>query len=95
MAEMERSVRSRQCLGSRRFATAAEMDAAVRAWAAARNPAKAGARWQFTTADARVKLRALYPLPEPRALPDIDRETDHYAVLGLGPSIVPRTNCHW
>ncbi len=67
IAEMELSVLSRQCLGARRFATKAEMEGELDAWTAARNVAKAGTRWQFTTADARVKLRALYPIP------DIDR----------------------
>jgi hypothetical protein len=67
MAEIELSVLSRQCLGSRRFETRAEMEVALTAWARARNAAKAGTRWRFTTADARIKLKALYPLP------DIDR----------------------
>src|SRR5262245_57360225 len=67
VAEMELSVLSRQCLGKRRFETKAEMASALAAWAATRNAAKAGTRWQFTTADARVKLKALYPIP------DIDR----------------------
>lgn len=73
MAEAELGVLSRQCLGTRRFETAEGMDAAVRAWVAARNAARAGTRWRFTTADARVKLRALYPLPEPLTVPDTDR----------------------
>jgi DDE superfamily endonuclease len=64
IAEMERSVLSRQCLGERRFATKAEMERELAAWAASRNAAKAGTRWQFTTADARIKLRALYPIPD-------------------------------
>lgn len=64
MAEMELSVMSRQCLGSHRFETKAEMEAALTAWSEARNAAKAGARWQFTTADARIKLRRLYPAIE-------------------------------
>ncbi|HET6574148.1 MAG TPA: IS630 family transposase [Fimbriiglobus sp.] len=64
VAEMELSVLSRQCLGKRRFETKAEMEAALTAWAAARNTTKAGTRWQFTTADARVKLKALYPIPD-------------------------------
>jgi hypothetical protein len=64
VAEMELSVVSRQCLGARRFETRAEMAAALDRWAAARNATKAGTRWQFTTADARVKLRALYPVPD-------------------------------
>jgi len=61
MAEMELSVLSRQCLGSRRFGTAAAMDAAIGAWAAERNKRGCGATWQFTTADARIKLQSLYP----------------------------------
>jgi hypothetical protein len=64
IAEMELSVLSRQCLGKRRFATKGEMGRELAAWAAMRNAAKAGTRWQFTTADARVKLRALYPIPD-------------------------------
>ena len=64
IAEMELSVLSRQCLGSRRFATKAAMAGQIDAWADTRNAAKAGTRWQFTTADARVKLRALYPIPD-------------------------------
>lgn len=67
IAEVELSVVSRPCLGKRRFETKAEMTSALDAWAATRNAARAGTRWQFTTADARVKLKALYPQP------DIDR----------------------
>ena len=40
------------------------MERELAAWEAMRNTAKAGTRWQFTTADARVKLRALYPIPD-------------------------------
>jgi hypothetical protein len=64
VAEMELSVLSRQCLGQRRFKTKAEMESQLQAWSAARNKAKAGTRWQFTTADARRKLKALYPIPD-------------------------------
>jgi hypothetical protein len=64
MAEMELSVLSRQCLGQRRFETKGEMETAVESWAKARNAKKAGTRWRFTTADARLKLHALYPLPD-------------------------------
>lgn len=67
VAEMELSVMSRQSLGQRRFETKPEMEHALNAWSAARNLTKAGTRWQFTTADARVKLKGLYPIP------DIDR----------------------
>ncbi len=73
MAAMERGVPSRPYPGSRRLETKAGMGAALTAWAMFRNAAKAGTRWRFTTADARVKLRALSPLPELRTIPDTDR----------------------
>jgi hypothetical protein len=63
MAEMELSILSRQCL-NQRFAGAAELDAAVQAWETRRNRAKNGANWRFTTHDARIKLKALYPLTD-------------------------------
>jgi len=61
MAEMELSVLSRQCLANRRFATAEELDTAVRAWEVDRNRRHCGTDWRFSTADARVKLKSLYP----------------------------------
>ena len=64
MAEMELSVLSRQCLGARRFATSTELDAAVAAWESDRNVRRCGTDWRFTTADARVKLKSLYPKPD-------------------------------
>ncbi len=60
MAEIELSVLQRQCLGQR-FADRATMDEDVTAWVATRNGTAAGIDWQFTTADARIKLRRLYP----------------------------------
>lgn len=64
MAEMELSLLSRQCLGSRRFATAAAMDAEIHAWQTDRNSRHCGTNWRFTTADARIKLKSLYPIPD-------------------------------
>jgi hypothetical protein len=64
MAEMELSLLSRQCLGDRRFATAEELDAEVEAWQSSRNDRHCGTDWRFTTADARVKLKSLYPKPD-------------------------------
>ena len=61
MAEMELSILSRQCLGNRRFATIEELDSAIAAWALDRNTRRCGTDWRFTTADARVKLKTLYP----------------------------------
>jgi len=64
MAEMELSVLSRQCLGTRRFATPEEFDAAIAAWESDRNTRHCGTDWRFTTADARIKLKTLYPKPD-------------------------------
>jgi len=64
MAEQELSILSRQCLRTRRFGTAAAMDAAIAAWTADRNTRRRGTNWRFTTADARIKLHSLYPLPQ-------------------------------
>jgi transposase len=60
MAEIELSVLSRQCL-SRRIADKETLTSEVAAWEQARNSAKTTVDWQFTTADARTKLRRLYP----------------------------------
>ena len=60
MAEIELSVLARQCL-SRRIARADTLERRVGAWAAARNAAGSKIDWQFTTAQARIKLRRLYP----------------------------------
>ncbi|MDZ4685629.1 MAG: transposase, partial [Planctomycetaceae bacterium] len=63
IAEIELSVLTRQCLG-RRFDSVAAMGAAISAWQARRNAARCGIHWRFTTADARIKLHALYPQPD-------------------------------
>ena len=60
VAEIELSVLSEQCL-KRRIKNAATLDAELAAWTAARNKDKSVVKWQFTTADARIKLRKLYP----------------------------------
>ena len=61
MAEIELSVFTRQCLGSRMpdFET---LKAAALAWYKARNACSRRIDWQFTTSDARVKLKRLYPV---------------------------------
>ena len=61
MAEIGLSILSRQCLGDRRFESAEKMDAAIAARRTDRNRRKCGTNWRFTTADARVKLKSLYP----------------------------------
>jgi hypothetical protein len=60
MAESELSVLSSQCL-DRRVPDKADADREVAAWEADRNKSHAIADWQFTTADARVELKRLYP----------------------------------
>ena len=60
MAESELSVLSSQCL-DRRIPDQQVLKDEVEAWEADRNRKHAKANWQFTTADARVKLRRLYP----------------------------------
>jgi DDE superfamily endonuclease len=64
VAEIELSVLGRQCL-DRRIADAATLTREVAAWEAARNAAKLRVDWQFTTADARIKLHRLYPVLRP------------------------------
>jgi len=60
MAEIELSHLNRQCL-DRRIGERSDMVAEVEAWTKARNDRKVIADWQFTTDDARIKLRRLYP----------------------------------
>src|SRR5436305_13956121 len=61
MAEIELSVLARQCL-DRRIGSSAELRREVAAWEEERNERQVGVSWQFTTADARIKLRKLYPV---------------------------------
>jgi DDE superfamily endonuclease len=64
MAECELSVLSRQCL-DRRIEDAALLKREVQHWESARNATKVRVDWQFTTADARIKLKRLYPVLVP------------------------------
>jgi len=60
MAEIELNVLIRQCL-DRRIDNIAEMRAEITAWQRARNNAGAKIDWRFTTPDARIQLKRLYP----------------------------------
>jgi len=62
-AEIELSVLARQCL-DRRIPDTEALKREVAAWEARRNAAAVEADWQFTTADARVRLKKLYPTIE-------------------------------
>ena len=60
IAEIELSVLSRQCL-DRRIPDPATLRTEVTAWEDRRNGRAIGVDWRFTTADARIKLKRLYP----------------------------------
>ncbi len=60
MAETELSVLSRQCL-DRRIGSQELLTTEVASWEQQRNAQQAKIDWQFTTADARTKLKRLYP----------------------------------
>jgi hypothetical protein len=60
IAEIELSVLKRQCL-ERRIPDITQMRREVSAWEHQRNNRRPKVKWQFSTADARVKLRNLYP----------------------------------
>ena len=61
MAEIELHVLAGQCL-DRRLPDRATLTGEVAAWQAARNAADRAIDWRFTTADARIKLKHLYPV---------------------------------
>ena len=60
MAEIELGILGRQCL-ARRIDNVDDLRREAKAWEAARDTAGTKADWQFTTADARIKLKRLYP----------------------------------
>jgi hypothetical protein len=60
MAEAELAILSSQCL-DRRIADRPTLEREVAAWLERRNTHHAKADWRFTTADARIKLKNLYP----------------------------------
>lgn len=60
MAEIELNVLMGQCL-NRRIDNMKTMKKEVKAWEIHRNNKKATINWQFTTQDARIKLKRLYP----------------------------------
>ena len=60
IAEIELSVLKSQCL-DRRIPALDKMRAEVNAWEYDRNNRRSKVNWQFTTTDARIKLKHLYP----------------------------------
>lgn len=65
MAEPELSVMTRQCFADR-VASQTEAERRIGAWQSDRNHRQIGIDWQFTTEDARTKLKRLYPKVELR-----------------------------
>jgi len=61
MAEIELSILGRQCL-DRRLGSLEEVQEQVQAWQHERNQKPVTINWRFTTADARIKLKRLYPI---------------------------------
>jgi hypothetical protein len=61
MAEIEFSVLSRQCLNGY-IPSMATLEHETWAWERERNTREATVEWRFTTADARIKLKKLYPI---------------------------------
>jgi hypothetical protein len=60
MAEIELAVLAEQCL-DRRLTGRVLLEREVAAWQATRNATGRGVDWRFTTEDARIKLKHLYP----------------------------------
>ncbi len=60
IAEIELSAMTRQCLG-RRIPSINQLSLELLEWESARNKNQKSVDWQFTTDDARIKLRRLYP----------------------------------
>jgi len=61
MAEIELSVLARQCL-DQRIDSSEKLQQETEAWELERNEQQVEIKWQFTTADARIKLHRLYPV---------------------------------
>jgi len=64
MAEIEFAALQQQCL-DRRIGARAMLVAEIATWVAERNSARMTINWRFTTADARIKLKRLYPSIDP------------------------------
>jgi hypothetical protein len=63
IAECELSALALQCLGKRRIDSIEWLNNELSAWETDRNCRQKGVNWQFTTEDARRKLKRLYPKP--------------------------------
>lgn len=64
IAEIELAALTRQCLGHRRIDNLKTLNHELKAWYVERNHKQKGVDWQFSTDDARIKLKRLYPVIE-------------------------------
>ena len=62
IAEIELSALGNQCLNGRRIDSIERLNKEISSWHTARNEGQKSVNWQFKTADARVKLKHLYPI---------------------------------
>lgn len=62
IAEIELSALAAQCLGNRRIPSIEALNKELSAWETQRNDSQKGVDWHFTAADARTKLKRLYPV---------------------------------
>ena len=62
IAEIELSSLSKQCLGKRRIDNLQDLNSELEKWHSDRNQKQKGVDWQFTSEEARIKLKQLYPL---------------------------------
>ena len=61
IAEIELSALGRQCIAHNRIPDLETLRALLKPWSASRNSTQKGVDWQFTTEEARIKLKHLYP----------------------------------
>jgi len=61
IAECELSCLTSQCLAGRRIGDLAMLQSEIAAWSQKTNAQQRGVDWHFQVADARVKLKRLYP----------------------------------
>ena len=61
IAEIELSALGNQCLSKRRMDSVEKLNEGIASWNTERNAAQKSVNWQFKTADARIKLKHLYP----------------------------------
>ena len=62
IAEIELSAMAAQCLGQRRISQIEILNSELSIWHTKRNQSQKGVDWHFTTDDARIKLKRLYPV---------------------------------